>query len=145
MMPDNETEELDELDRLIDSELQALLGRSQSRRGMQPRRKAEPGAPAAADNVVRAHPVTRQCPGRAAPVSRRLFSADEEAFLASTVAWLRSQPDSDILLDALNHAVLQAKPAPVAAEEGGEGGEGDEASGADGQDRGAADEAPRAQ
>lgn len=102
----------DALDRLVDRELEMLLGRRPSRRparGLsepvekarapraEARKTTEPGE---TDNVVRAHPLARK-PKSARKDMGGLFSPEEEAFLSNAADWLEGRENADILLNAL--------------------------------------------
>lgn len=136
MIPEEDSPDLDALDRLVDRELRHLFGRYRPRQPSAEPPASDGYATAAgdaagartdqdssrkrhADNVVRAHPLAR--PPRRPPAGHLegLFAREEEAFLANAADWLESRPNADILLDALARRVLGGAPsaaAPLPAE-----------------------------
>lgn len=125
MTPRQSTDDMDDLDRLVDRELKALLDlhraarRRPARRRPEPRDEtAEPEPDRTVDNVVRAHPLarTRMIPK---PHLDGLFAPDEDTFLANAADWLRGRPNADILLETLSRRVLGGddaeEPEPVEA------------------------------
>lgn len=99
---------MDELDRLVDRELSALLGRRKSGRPAKDpvdehAETNESSARDVPDNVVRAHPLARRTAQTTRTVpSEGLFTPEEEAFLANAVDWLTSREAPDILLNELS-------------------------------------------
>jgi hypothetical protein len=93
--------------------------------------------------VGRAHPLARRRADVPAATGAGLFSAEDEAFLANAIDWLRTRPDPDILLDALNRAVLPQDTAEGAADMAGAAparGDGEEEG--EGEDHGSVDQTP---
>ncbi|SMX50308.1 hypothetical protein [Maliponia aquimaris] len=115
-MKADHTKDMDALDRLVDRELQALLGRFPPRPPKSGRRKTpaphrqmddpDPAPDPPRDNVVRAHPLARRPETRGDAPLDDLFAIDERAFLTNAADWLRGRPNADILLDALTRRVL---------------------------------------
>jgi hypothetical protein len=119
-----------------------LFCRSQQRRAEEPRRPAGAAQEADADNVVRAHPLAGRLADAPTATGAGLFSAEEEAFLANAIDWLRARPDPDILLDALTRAVLPQETAEDAEDMAGAARARDDG---DGEVHGSSDETPPSQ
>ncbi|TPE53243.1 hypothetical protein [Amaricoccus solimangrovi] len=128
MQPNEDTDDFDELDRLVDRELQALLAHLGPRRrapersqgDADPDRREPRPAPRRGDdrgdNVVRAHPLARRPPAAPPRHMRGLFAPEEEAFLANAADWLARCPNADILLETLARRVGEARELSAAPE-----------------------------
>ncbi|WP_299822759.1 hypothetical protein [uncultured Jannaschia sp.] len=98
---------MEELERLLDRELSALLsrhkpGRSRNEWGGRDTDANAPHDESMPDNVVRAHPVARRTIRSTTKISSKdLFTPEEEAFIKNAVDWLQRRENSDILLDEL--------------------------------------------